>query len=653
MCGILGVAGDSLNHNLIRSALDTMSDRGPDGSGLVDCGEIVLAHRRLSIIDLSGNASQPMKSSSGRFTVTFNGEIYNYREVARELNMPLPTYSSDTKVLLESIDTIGIEKTLQKIRGMYAIAVWDNELQSLFLIRDRVGVKPLYFGWLEKQFAFASTLKPFQLLYRKELSISSQAVADFFHYTNVPAPYSIYKNVFKLLPGAMLVLKKSEFHQMPDWFNVDSPTSDRYHLYWSVKEASVKAKKNIFTGDFKEAVTEFTQRFRESVKLRMVADVPLGVFLSGGIDSAFLASVMQNESISPIKTFTVGSQNPEFNEAPAAKSISDFLGTDHCEIESLESEILQLIPNLTHIWDEPFSDSSQIPTFLVSKLARKKVTVALSGDGGDELSLGYTRYLTARSIWPPLALIPLCIRNPLARTFGKLPLGLLNKILPYSSGQGRSRTSLGARLERFLPIIGASDKIEFAHILASHWSDSPTFDGMKARIPVELESNDNYKDFSIAETMAIFDMRTYLPDDLLTKVDRASMANSLEAREPYLDHPLIEFTLSLPEEYRASGGIGKKLIKEAAKQYIPWELLDRPKTGFSMPIGDWLRGFLRPWCEELLSRAALKKSGFINEKTVTKLWLAHVQGKSDYSLCLWDVLIFQSWYFNISFSNNA
>jgi asparagine synthase (glutamine-hydrolysing) len=584
-----------------------------------------------------------MISASGRYVITFNGEVYNFRSIAQQLDSAALSLRSDTAVMLAAIEEWGLERAVNSFRGMFAFGLWDTVERTLHLVRDRLGVKPLYFGWCDGSFAFASTLRPLWYLFRPSMRISPRSVADFFHYCNVPAPYSIFQNVFKLLPGSILTVQYDEFASPPDWFS-ENGQQTRYRRYWSVRHATERAKAETFQGSESEAVERFMELFKESISLRTIADVPLGVFLSGGIDSSLLAAAMQTVSSTPIRTFTIGSANPMYDEAPYARAIARHLGASHEELYISDRDAYDVVPHLAELWDEPFADSSQIPTFLVSRLARQHVTVALSGDGGDELCLGYTRYATAARLWPYFHMVPRWLRASLAATVRRLPQDTFRKLLPFSSGVGRGRRSLGERLERFAPLLAARNKQNFCHLLMNHWHQSPLADDFGARGPCTLVPSEELERFNIAEAMTLFDLQTYLPDDLLVKVDRASMAVGLEAREPYLDHHLVEFFLGLPLRYKADSQTSKRLLKLALHKFLPREMIERPKVGFSMPIGDWLRNGLRDWAEELLSTTALQSTGFLNERTILALWNRHISGESDQSLCLWDVLMFQSWH---------
>lgn len=643
MCGILGIGGESLAEDRAWSLLDTMSHRGPDAGGVWSGDRITLGHRRLAIVDLTENGRQPMVSSSGRYIITFNGEVYNFREIAKLLHLSQERSNSDTAVMLAAIEEWGLTRAVEMFRGMFAFGLWDTHARVLSIVRDRLGVKPLFFGWVNRRFIFASELKPFHEICDGNISLSTQSLADYFHYCCVPAPYSIYENIFKLLPGAVLEIQEKEFGSRPAWFS-EHGGGDHYRRYWTAGQAAIAGLDSQFDGSFEDATQEFQRIFHESVGLRMIADVPLGAFLSGGIDSSLLVAVMQSQSTAPVRTFTIGSLDPAFDEAPYAEKVAMHLGTSHESLHVSEREAMEIVPYLSEIWDEPFSDSSQIPTTLVSRLTRHRVTVALSGDGGDELSLGYTRYATARDMWPALRMTPAAVRKLFSGTLQTLPLPVLKMFLPFHSGTGRGRRSLAERLDRFAAVFKADSTYEFCHLLMNHWRRNPLNNGKKARRAYSSLAEREYARFSISEGMSIFDFETYLADDLLAKVDRASMSVALEAREPFLDHKVVEFVLSLPEGYRASKGCSKRLLKSALRQYLPDELIDRPKAGFSIPLGAWLRGGLRTWAGDLLSNASLGASGLVDQRQITRLWQSHQKGEADHSLCLWDVLMFQSWY---------
>lgn len=644
MCGILGILGWRREGLDFERALNSLQLRGPDASGTWHERDVILGHRRLAILDLSPSGAQPMASQSGRYIVSFNGEIYNFKEIGTELGFNSADVNSDTAIILAAIERWGVDQGVSRFRGMFAFALWDKHERKLILVRDRLGVKPLYFGWFGGCFVFASEIKPIKILFHQHLAIAPESVTEFFHYCTVPAPRSIYEGLYKQVPGTILEIPYTIGSQStPAWFS-PVPNDHEYRRYWTVASAFQKGRDNRFVGSFNQAVDAFLSKFSESVNLRMRSDVPFGAFLSGGIDSSLVVAAMTSQTNNTVRSFSVGLTNPKYDESPYAEKIAEILGVAHQTTLVTEAEALALVPYLSDYWDEPFADSSQIPTLLVSRFARRSVTVALSGDGGDELFLGYTRYGTAKKLWPFLENTPLAARSLLTKIFRSVPLHILRRIFPFGSGQGRARRPLADRLDRFASVFSANSPLDFCHLIVKHWRESPLVLPDCASIPPTSIKSSDLGDATIAEVMSLFDMETYLADDIMTKVDRASMTTSLEAREPFLDHHLVEFALSLPEEYRASSTESKKLLKHALARFVPRELFDRPKAGFSIPMEDWLRGGLREWAGDLLSPSDLASSGFLNCGLISRLWNEHLSGQVDHSLCLWDVLMFQQWY---------
>jgi asparagine synthase (glutamine-hydrolysing) len=646
MCGICGFYSKFLStyDNVILKMNLSISHRGPDSSGVWQDRNsgIVLGHQRLSIIDLSITGNQPMNSNSDRFVITYNGEIYNHLEIRRELEKISSTLqwkgSSDTETLLESIDFWGVEKTLKKIDGMFSFVVWDKKARSLTLARDRMGEKPLYYGWQgkgnHKVFLFGSELKALKTHPEFSSEVNRDAIALQLRHNCIPAPHSIYKGIYKLLPGHYLELKLS------DLTNSLIPSSKSY---WSLVEQVIYGNSNKLIGGEIEIQNDFEKHLQASIKKQMISDVPLGAFLSGGLDSSTVVALMQSQSSHPIKTFTIGSSQENYSEAKYAKKISQYLGTDHTELYVSSKEALDIIPKLPIIYDEPFSDSSQIPSFLVSQLAKQQVKVALSGDGGDELFCGYNRYVMGKIFSNLCRFMPLPCRKLLASWLNSMSPQSWIKILKILSSLDH-RIDYRNKMQKIINVLKAKSSHDFYYTLCSHWQnpieaviDSNESETLLTKLQLEL------KIFNNQEKMMVLDSLTYLPDDILTKVDRAAMASSLETRVPFLDHKLIEYVWKIPHSLKFRDGKGKWILRKVLNKYIPKELTERPKMGFSIPIDIWLKGPLRNWAEALLNETRLKQEGYFNPKLIKHKWSEHINGKANWSYDLWDVLMFQAW----------
>lgn len=626
MCGIAGFLQrtaevDEPLERLAQTMADTLTHRGPDDSGTWadSAAGIALGHRRLSIIDLSAAGHQPMLSANGRFVVSYNGEIYNHVDLRKELESQGSVFRghSDTEVIVEGFAQWGIPETLSRIIGMFALAVWDRETRSLTLIRDRLGIKPLYWGQFGGTFVFGSELRAIRAHPRAVTSINRAAVVDLVRHGYVTGGHSIYNEVQRVPPGSMLTITAE-----------GTSTASRY---WTVQATAPDSD------EAPEAVRERIEALLgDAVKRRMVADVPLGAFLSGGVDSSAITALMQSQSSRPIKTFTVGFGQQDYDEAAHAREVSSHLGTDHTEIRFDADEGAALIPRLPEMYDEPFADSSQIPTFLVSQVARRDVTVALSGDGGDEVFAGYTRHQLA-SRWSRISSMPSPLRRALGgalRSVSPATLDRLMQVLPSN----RRPPQAGMRLHKLGAVLGASSLQSVYDNLTSYGdhfvldADSP-----RARADERVTGDP-------VLWMQTRDLNGYLPDDVLTKVDRASMAVGLEVRVPILDHRVVEALWALPSNLKIRDGTSKWLLREILYRHVPRALFDRPKQGFAVPVTRWLRGPLRDWAETQLSADRLKREGIFDATTVQKLWSAHLAGRVDHSGALWATLMFQAWH---------
>lgn len=601
-----------------------------------------MGHARLSILDLSREGHQPMASTSGRYVIVYNGEIYNHGEMRKELAASGVAFRghSDTEVLLAGIEAWGLRRTLERSIGMFALGLWDKRERTLFLARDRVGIKPLYFGWTRAGFAFGSELKAFKALPEFDNAVSRDALAAYLKFNYVPAPWSIYQNIYKLLPGTILAVP-------PDFAATSNGIEDikaASQSFWSARDRAADALADPYEGSYDEAVSALESLLMDAVGTRMVADVPLGALLSGGIDSSTVVALMQAQSSRPVQTFSIGFAEQDFNEAVHARAVAAHLGTEHTELYVNPETARDVIPELPRIYDEPFADSSQIPTYLVSKLARKNVTVALSGDGGDELFGGYNRYFMARKIWQAFGPLPPTARRALAWaiTLGSPATwdavhALLRPVMP-----ARYRFSqAGHKMHRLAEVISDRSPDDTYERLVSQWVNPERLVSGSKRLPTAVDGVPQLP--SQAERMMWMDFVSYLPDDILTKVDRASMAVSLEARIPLLDHRVVELAWRLPLEYKIQNGAGKRLLRDVLYKYVPRELIERPKQGFGIPLEHWLRGPLRGWAEDALDEKRLREQGFFDPVPVRKAWAEHLSGRRNRQYHLWSVLMFQSW----------
>ena len=664
MCGITGfIDKKTLDLEQVVSKMAAcISYRGPDDQGVWVDKEVSLAfgHRRLSIIDLSAEGHQPMHSASGRYVIVFNGEIYNYKEFQKELVDDGYTFrgSSDTEAMLAAFDKWGVEKAVQKFNGMFAFALWDKQDRRLFLVRDRIGIKPLYYGWSGSAFYFGSELKPFKVHPNFCAGINKNSLSLLFRHNYIPTPHSIYEGVYKLPPGCILTLSLEQLSVKPSTFSEfrDDPESNiRPASYWSLKESILKAQENKFVGTEQEAINELESIIKDSVNLRLISDVPLGAFLSGGIDSSTVVALMQSISTNPVKTFAIGFEEQQYNEAEYAKDVAKHLGTDHTELYLRPNDALDLIPSIPYFYDEPFSDASQLPTYLVSRLARKDVTVSLSGDGGDELFVGYERYAMGETVWKLFGKVPYPIRKLLAGTISSSPAWLNNlafNVVKPAFPIRFQKINVGRKFDSAADVIRQkSFELMYRRLVSHWWNPNELVIGSAEPLTGFSLDVDWLSRLDTAQKMQYLDLVTYLPDDILTKVDRASMAVSLEARVPLLDHRVVEFSWRLPTSFKVKNQ-RKWILREVLKRYVPEELFDRPKTGFGIPIGHWISTELREWAESLLNSTRIDNEGLLNSKLISEKWNEHLSGKQNWEYYLWDVLMFQAWLDNESNTNN-
>jgi len=643
MCGLAGFLGFPVPAGDVPALLGRMAGtlvhRGPDDQGVWNdpAAGIGLAHRRLSVQDLSPLGAQPMHSASGRYVIAYNGEVYNFPALRRELVTRGHSFrsGSDTEVMLAAFEEWGVRGAVPRFIGMFAFAVWDGSERCLWLCRDRIGIKPLYVGHVGNNLVFGSELKSVRIIPGFDRTVDRDALALFMRHDYVPGPWSIYGSVRKLPPG---VLARYEPRA------TGRPVETRF-TYWSV-EAAV-ANPVIVPDDDEGAIQALEALLLDSIRLRMIADVPLGVLLSGGFDSSTVTALAQSLSPDPVKTFTIGFEDKHFDEADHARDIAKHLRTEHTELYIAPADALKVVPRLATIYDEPFGDSSQIPTILVSQLARQRVTVALSGDGGDELFYGYGRYTTAESVWRQLSRIPAPLRALAARAIESMPPGVIDGMLPNTSkrfGQYGAKGTPSQRLRRLARVAREPDWFSFYRGIVSRWTE---FDGL---LPDDCGSGHLLADppawmraLPKSAYMMTADIQSYLSEDILAKVDRASMSASLELREPVIDHRIAEFALALPMKFKYRNGQMKWLLRQVAYRHVPASLLDRPKRGFEMPVGSWLRGPLRDWAEGLLDSRRIAADGYLNPGPVAQRWKNHLANRLDWQGKLWNVLMFQSW----------
>jgi asparagine synthase (glutamine-hydrolysing) len=663
MCGLAGFLGGvsykNSDVNLLRRMSDTLFLRGPNDDGVWCDSElrIGLGHRRLAIVDLSPAGHQPMVSACGRYVIAFNGEIYNHLDLRRELEAFTPSLTlpltfplaggedrcggqvvwrghSDTETLLAGVEAWGLEATLKKLIGMFAIALWDSQTCTLTLARDRMGEKPLYYGWQgsgsERVFLFGSELKALKAHPAFAADIDRGALCLLLRHNYIPAPYSIYQGIAKLEPGCLLSVSLAQ-------------PEPRIWKYWDAVAVAHAGVARPFAGTPDQAVDALEVLAKDAVRQQMMADVPLGAFLSGGIDSSTVVALMQAQSSRPVKTFTIGFNEAGYNEAVHAKAVAQHLGTEHTELYVTPEQAMAVIPRLPGLYCEPFADSSQIPTFLVSQLAKQHVTVSLSGDAGDELFCGYNRYQMTNSLWRKLALVPAPLRALAAKgitAFSPATWDSLSSIIP---GAGRY-AALGDKLHKGAGVLASATVDDLYLGIVSHLRNPADWVIGGQEPPTRLTGMRPELDgLSTVERMMVLDTISYLPDDILVKVDRAGMGVSLEGRVPFLDHRVVEFAWSLPLEYKLRGGQTKWPLRQVLYRHVPRDLIDRPKMGFGVPLHDWLRGPLRDWAESLLEEDRLRREGFFYPAPIRKMWAEHLSGRRNWMAQLWNVLMFQAW----------
>ncbi|NQV21284.1 MAG: asparagine synthase (glutamine-hydrolyzing) [Rhodospirillales bacterium] len=637
MCGFAGFLDPTCRYggdgaiDIVRNMAAAVRHRGPDDNGVWtdDAAGFAVGHQRLSVIDLSAAGHQPMTSDNGRYVIAYNGEIYNSREIRSELEAMGTGFRghSDTEVILEGCAVWGVNAVLARLNGMFAFALWDREDRRLILARDRLGIKPLYFGTQDSTFFFASELKALSAHPDWRPKVDRRAVAAVLERGYIPAPLSIYQGIFKLRPGYCVSLCAG--------------VEPEVTCYWDLAQVVADGIGRRDTLGEEEALTELEARLRGAVQQRMIADVPLGAFLSGGVDSSLVVSLMQDQAARPVKTFSIGFEVDAYDEAQYAKQVARHLGTDHTELYVTGQHALDVVPRLPTMYDEPFADSSQIPTHLVSALARQDVTVALSGDGGDEVFAGYNHYFIAASLGQKLERIPKSLRKLLsavARVADRTGLGTVSGGLDGRKTVRRGRD----RWQRIEEVLNANGFTEFHRKFHRHWPEPGAVAGLIGTSSEEL--------FALApppgdrlDRMQHSDIGVYLPDDILTKVDRASMAVSLEARVPLLDHRVVEWAWQMPSDMKVRGGTRKWALRQILYKHVPREMIERPKQGFAVPVGHWIRGPLRDWAEDLLSERNLKDGGFLESDAVRSRWREHSAGKADWTASLWDALMFEAW----------
>ncbi len=643
MCGITGMWSLQPQEDdvgVVQRMSDVIAHRGPDDAGLWSepASGVTFGFRRLAIVDLSAEGHQPMGSASGRFEIAFNGEIYNFRELREQLERQGRHFRghSDTEVALAAFEIWGVNASLCRFVGMFAMAIWDHEAQRLYLVRDRLGEKPLYYGVHHGRLVFASELKCLCQLPRWSPVVDRRALLLYLRHGYVPAPYAIYEGFAKVRPGTMQVVDRTD-----DGFTCRETT------YWDPRTVAESARTNPVKASEGDHSVLLEHELRRTIREQMVADVPVGAFLSGGIDSSLVVSLMQAEGHAPVRTFTIGFEDKAYNEAEYADAVARHLGTEHTALCVTASDLLSVVPRLPHIYDEPFADSSQIPTFLVSELAHRHVTVSLSGDGGDELFGGYPRYLGTERLWSRVGSLPRPLRTAAGRALRLVPRHLWDRVigqLGQAAGHGFGGPVSGARIHRLAELLGTPSREALYHSGVSAWSTPfPTVSPIDEYPSVLTDAGRRPRLASFLEEMMWMDATMYLPDDLMVKVDRASMAVSLETRAPFLDHRIVELAWRLPIDDKVHHGRGKQILRDILDRHVPRRLIEREKMGFGVPLGEWLRGPLRQWASDLLAPDRLRAEGFFDAEVIGREWDDHLHRRRERAAQLWTVLMFQAW----------
>jgi asparagine synthase (glutamine-hydrolysing) len=646
MCGIAGLfdpertSGAEALGRQVEAMTAALTHRGPDGHGYWSDPEVgmFLGHRRLSVVGLGPEGSQPMVSADGRWVLNYNGELYNHRQLRQRLLAEGVAFrgGSDTEVLVDAVQQWGLDAALEACEGMFALALWDRDRRQLHLVRDRFGEKPLYYGWVGDRLAFASELKGLRLLPDFRADIDRDAVALYLRHNCVPAPFTIYRGMAKLSPGHLVTVGKEA--------RPDRPLEPR--AYWSARQAVDQARRQPVEGTVEAMADGLESVLSDSVASRMVADVPVGAFLSGGIDSSVVVALMQRHSPRPVRTFTVGFADRAFDESAEAAAVASHLGTEHTPLQVSDHDAAAIIPALPDLWDEPFGDVSAIPMHLVSRLARTQVTVALSGDGGDELFAGYNRHAWVEPLWRRAQVLPDPVRRLAGSTLGRIPPTAVETAARATGAlptrfRIRNPASKVAKVGKVLAASGPED----AYLsLVSYWDDAESMVvGAGPSVSMAGRPSTWPALSGITEQMLWLDLVGYLPDDILTKVDRAAMAVSLETRVPFLDRQVFDLAWRLPLSVKLRQGSTKWLLRQVLYRHVPAELVERPKMGFGFPIGAMLRGPLRPWAEELLDEGRLVRQGLLDPEPVRKAWRQHLSGRRDLAHELWAVLALQAW----------
>ncbi len=638
MCGFAGFvdfprereAGLNVLHGMARA----IWRRGPDEEGFwldIECA-VGLTHRRLAVMGLGAEGRQPMVSPSGRWVLAYNGEIYNCPALRSELSAAGVTFrgSSDTEVALAAIEAWGLEASLNRFVGMFAFALWDTAKRKLYLARDRFGEKPLYYGWQGKAFLFGSDLAALRVHPEWEGGVDRAALALYVRYNYMPQPWSIHPKLKKLVPGTWLELSQHG----NDWIETQK-------TYWSALQVAKSATLNRFQGSESDAEEVLHELMKQAVAGQMTAEVPLGAFLSGGIDSTTIVALMQSMAVRPVRTFTIGFAESSYDESDPARRVAEHLGTDHRECILGAQDALAIIPQLPVFYSEPFADASQLPTILVSRMAREQVTVALSGDGGDEIFGGYNRYVWGESLWRRMGFAPAWALELLRKALQAGSPAAWDACACFLPGVSAMRQP-GEKLHKFAILLGAENPCAFHERLGSFWHMSnPVLGSME--YPAVTHADVWESKWEMTESMMLADTLNYLPDDILVKVDRAAMGVSLEARAPFLDHRLFEFVWSLPLSFRVQRSGGKRVLRNILDRYVPRRLIERPKSGFALPVHDWLRGPLKDWCEGLLDESRLRNEGFFDPAMVRNAWDEHLSGRRNRQYDLWSILMFQAW----------